>query len=176
MTSTREEKMTDAFLVIGSQYYALAAYCSEHMYLPVGVTLFHHAIEMLLKGILSKRMSSAELKKIGHNLEQLWKEIKSEIPDNRFSKYDMTIEKLNKVELIRYPDLIVDKGYVLSVRLGSPTPIDIPGTENLPQYQVNVTDLYEIASLMFEVFDIPINPYFKNTPPEIVNPMCRFNR
>lgn len=44
---TQEEKMSDAFLVSGSQSFVLGADCAEHLFLPVSVTRFHHAIELL---------------------------------------------------------------------------------------------------------------------------------
>ncbi len=79
MTPTREEKIVDAFLVFGSQYYALARYSAEHFYLPVSITLFHHSIEMLLKGFLSKSMAITELKRIGHDLVIRWSILKERV-------------------------------------------------------------------------------------------------
>jgi hypothetical protein len=35
--------------------------------------LFHHAIEMYLKGDLSREESPAHLRRYGHNLKRLWK-------------------------------------------------------------------------------------------------------
>lgn len=43
---TQEEKMSDAFLVSGSQSFVLGVYCAEHLFLPMSVTRFHHAIEL----------------------------------------------------------------------------------------------------------------------------------
>ena len=38
-TFTRKEKLSDAFLVLGSQYFAFARYSAENVYLPVSATL-----------------------------------------------------------------------------------------------------------------------------------------
>jgi len=77
------------------------------------------------------------------------------------------LQKLNQVEDLRYPDLIVEKGYILSIRLGPPTPLALPGTENLPQYNIDVSALDEIATTIFTLGNIPVTPYFKNTPVEL---------
>jgi hypothetical protein len=165
---TREEKMSDAFFVIGSQYYALATYCADQIYLPVAATLFHHAIEMLIKGFLAKRKTSAELKRLGHDLELLWQEFKAATGTPELARFDSTIVRLNEVELLRYPDAIVDKGFVLNVRLGTSIPIDLPGTEGMPQYLIDVSEVNAIAAAIFDAGSVPVSPYFKNTPPEMV--------
>ncbi len=87
----RSEKISDAFLVLGSQYYAHARYSVQFFYLPVSGTLFHHAIEMLLKGYLSKKMTLAELKSAGHSLVVLWELFKTEVTDLSLVRFDGTI-------------------------------------------------------------------------------------
>lgn len=166
---TREDRMVDAFLVLGSQYFALARYCAAQMYLPVSVTLFHHAVEMLLKGFLARSKTSRELKRFGHDLDVLWEEFKTATGDSGLARFDTTIAQLNRIELIRYPDAIVDQGYVLSVRLGPPVPVDMPGMEGTPQYLVNVSDLDEIATTVFKACQVSVTPFFKNAPQELRN-------
>jgi len=165
--SNQNEKARDAFLMLGSQYYSLARYCANQVYLPVCVTLFHHAIEMLLKGYLSKNKNLKELRNIGHNLNDLWSLFKIVSQDNSLNKFDDVIDKLNQVEDIRYPDLIVEKGYILSIRLGPPTPLDLPGTESLPQFDIDVSALDDVVIAIFTLGNIPVMPYFKNTPIEL---------
>jgi hypothetical protein len=97
---TRDEKLRAAFLVFGAQYYAHARYSAQVFYLPVSGTLFHHAIEMLLKGHLCATKSSQELKRIGHDLQVLWREFKDEVGDPRYSRFDPSVEQLDKVELL----------------------------------------------------------------------------
>jgi len=165
---SREEQMKDAFLVLGSQYYVHARYSAERFYLPVCVTLFHHAIEMLLKGFLSMSTSSNELRRIGHNLIALWELFKTTTSNIELSRFDITISRLNQIESLRYPDIIVDEGYVLNVRYGSPTPpLDLPGTEGLKQYFVDVSELDEIVTVIFDECKVSTTPYFKNAPTEL---------
>jgi len=101
--------MSDAFLVLGSQYYVHARYSAERFYLPVCVTLFHHAIEMLLKGFLSKNKSSKELKRIGHDLVALWDLFKTTTSDKVLARFDITISRLNQMESLRYPDILLTR-------------------------------------------------------------------
>jgi len=88
---------------------------------------------MLLKGFLSRRRTSAELKAISHELVTLWDLFKLTTGNDKLARFDVTISRLDRVELLRYPDLFVNEGYVLNVQLGPPTaPIDLPGAEQLP--------------------------------------------
>ena len=101
---SREDKLRDAFLVLGSQYFAHARYSAQIFYLPVSATLFHHSIEMLLKGYLIKFMKLDELKKIGHNLEKLWDEFKVLASRSDLVKYDQSIKR--HLDTVPYPDVI----------------------------------------------------------------------
>jgi hypothetical protein len=163
-TLTREDRISDAFLVIGSQYYVLARYSAGQFYLPVSVTLFHHAVEMLLKGYLSKRMTLAELKRIGHDLVTLWNRFMSDANAKELSRFDTTISHLDRVEMLRYPESMVDDGFALNVRIGTPIPLVLPGTEELPSYSVDVSDLDEIATAIFKACNVPVTPYFRDAP------------
>ncbi len=161
---SRADKMSDAFFMMGAEYFAVAEYCADAFYLPVGVTLFHHAIEMLLKGILARTKTSKELKALGHDLVALWQEFKSTVADPKLNRFDPTIMRLNDIELLRYPDTIVDKGFVLNVGRGTVGPMEMPGIEKLPQYFVDVLPLEEIAIAIFAAGNVPVTPYFRNTP------------
>ena len=166
---SHQEKMRDAFLVIGSQYFAHARYASQVFYLPVSATLFHHSIEMLLKGYLSRHKSSAELKKAGHSLTELWDLFKEHVGDKTLSRFDATIKELDKVELLRYPDAIVDEGYVLHVSLGKPViPLAFPGMEKVPNYYVDVSDMDAIAAEIYKACVVSPVPYFKGAPTDFL--------
>jgi hypothetical protein len=171
---SREDKLRDAFLVIGSQYFAHARYSSEQFYLPVSATLFHHAIEMLLKGYLCHGKSSAELKKIGHNLSALWDLFKKEIGEPTLSSFDAAIRELDKVELLRYPDAIVDDGYLLDVSYGKPVaPIAFPGMDSVPKYSVDVADIDTIAAAVYKACEVSPVPYFRGAPSEFITSLPR---
>jgi len=170
MTVTTEDKLADAFFVLGCQYYAIARFSAENLFMPVCATLFHHAIEMILKGYLVQNHSLSELKKIGHYLPKLWKLFKSTRKNNLELQLDTTISRLDQVEILRYPDSMVNDGFVLNIRQGSPTAArDIPGAENTPQYFVNVSDLDAIVLSIFSAREINPTVYFKSVPTELKN-------
>ncbi len=167
---TRDEKMRDAFLVLGAQYFAHARYSSEHFYLPVSATLFHHAIEMLLKGYLCATKSTRELRNIGHDLNGLWQEFKKGVNNPSHSQFDTAIGQLDRVELLRYPDSMVDDGFALHVSIGRPAaPIIFPGMELLPRYTVQVSELDAIAAAIFDACQVPPEPHFQSAPDEFLN-------
>jgi hypothetical protein len=135
----------------------------------VSATLFHHAIEMLLKGCLSLRKSSSELKNMGHDLIDLWHHFKADTGDTALSSFDGAIKELDKVELLRYPDAIVDEGYVLHVSLGRPpTPLAFPGMEEVPNYHIEVSDMDAIAAKVFEACAVNPALYFSGAPREFL--------
>ena len=164
---SRADKLSDAFLVLGSEYYALARYSSSVSYMPICATLFHHAIELLIKGYLIRGHTLDNLKKIGHDLSKLWYLFKTATVNTALERYNTTITQLDKVEMLRYPDAMVDQGFVLNVRLGVLAPVQLPGTSGLPQYFVNVSDLDDIALTIFSACSVNPTAYFRNTPTEL---------
>jgi class 3 adenylate cyclase len=68
-----DEGVIHEFFRYGSQYYLAGRYGVFASLLPVAANLHHHAIEMLLKGALSKSVTLKEMKdKPGHKLERCW--------------------------------------------------------------------------------------------------------
>jgi hypothetical protein len=125
---------------------------------------------MLLKGYLCTTKSSRELRDIGHDLVYLWQEFKSNVGDPKLSSFDTTIQELDKVELLRYPDSIIDDGYALHVSLGQPaSPIVFPSMEVLPQYSVDVLQLDAIAAAIFDECKVAPEPHFRSAPSEYIN-------
>ena len=117
----------EQFLKLGFQYYVAARYAFAAHLLPVCGNLFHHAIEMFIKGChFHAEMEEAEVKRklkdlgkkeFGHKLILLWvslKNLHSKSHDN-LNFFDDTIEKLDKFWDIRYPNkfLIEKKGMAI---------------------------------------------------------------
>src|SRR5947207_604246 len=104
---------------IGLQYYIAgrsAALCQQ---IPVAGNLFHHAIEMLLKGDLAKVQSLGELKKLSHSLARIWVEFKAKHPAETLTPYDALIIDLDKIEELRYPDSVMRNGAAISMGWGT---------------------------------------------------------
>ena len=163
----KSEALSAVNLDLGCQYYAIARYCATTNFSPIGATMFHHAIEMFLKGYLVRTHSSSRLKKIGHNLAKLWLMFKETTSDATLARYDHTISHLDRVELLRYADAMVNEGFMLNVRLGVLSPVRLPGLENLPQYNINVSDLDDIVLVVFAACSVNPKLGFRNTPSEL---------
>jgi hypothetical protein len=105
------EDIIHEFFRYGCQYYVAGRYGVFAGLIPVAANLHHHAIEMLLKGALSKKMTLEELKnKLGHKLEKTWDEFKAVANDSSLARFDQVIAELNKFEEIRYPDKLLQSG------------------------------------------------------------------
>lgn len=60
--------------------------------MPVAANLHHHAIEMLLKGALSKTMTLKDMKdKPGHKLDRCWREFKKQADDTKLNRFDQVM-------------------------------------------------------------------------------------
>ncbi len=96
------------YLRIGVQYYISGRFANLCSLSPVAGNLFHHGIEMLIKGRLLYKESAytpEELyEKFGHNLPKLWEEYKRTTDKQSLSKFDATVKDIHRWEEIRYPN------------------------------------------------------------------------
>jgi len=87
------ERMIDECFKYGSQYYVAGRYGVFAGLIPVAGNLHHHAIEMFLKGALSKTMTSEEMRrKLGHRLPKIWKKFKQRACDPSLSRFNRVIK------------------------------------------------------------------------------------
>jgi hypothetical protein len=118
--------------------------------MPVAANLHHHAIEMLLKGALSKTMTLKDMKnKLGHKLEKSWSEFKAAANDSSLSRFDKLITELEKFEEIRYPDKLLQSGASMMfdiTRAGA-----VHGAANAPQYKLCLEDVDDLVAEIFKV-------------------------
>src|SRR4051812_41410629 len=110
------------FFGLAFQYYIAARFAASAGLMPVVGTLFHHAIEMFLKGELCKRLSEQQRRKIGHRLTELWRAFKAQMADRSLDTFDTLISDLDKFEDIRFPEKIVSLGMSCTVGFGSRAP------------------------------------------------------
>ena len=71
--------------------------------------LFHHAVEMLLKGGLLQNRALSDAEKMGHSLKKMWRAFKEDFPEPYLKRHDETISSLGKFDAIRYWDAAVFK-------------------------------------------------------------------
>jgi hypothetical protein len=76
MTISPEDYRYSAFK-LGFQYYCTARYTAACSFVPLAGNLFHHAVEMLLKGTLARLIGVNRLRDLSHNLPKIWKELRN---------------------------------------------------------------------------------------------------
>jgi hypothetical protein len=138
-------------------------------------TLFHHAVEMILKaGLLRERGNLNKMRH--HHLKSLWKAFKKEFPDPRLTKHDQTISRLDKFEEIRYPDVKHSIG--MSAQWSGPLPgtITVRGMSRSPRQYALVVD--DIDALMADVIEASSwnPPVFASTNRAALTALRRHNK
>lgn len=127
--------------------------------------VLHHAVEMLLKGQLSKTLPLKDLKqpkKFGHNLLKLWKAFKDHFPSEDLAVFDPMIAELEKFEEIRYPDEIIDHGAVIAFGLGTgKLATNMTSGRAEPEYQIGVGDVDAFFSRLFPLCGINPKAYLQ---------------
>jgi hypothetical protein len=147
------DRLINEFFRYGSQYYVAGRYAVFAGFMPVAANLLHHAIEMFLKGALAENMAVEKLKdKLGHRLKRAWKEFKTQSADPTLAGFDKVIQRLDRFEVIRYPDVLLRAGGMFSFEItkaGAAMRSSSPGS--LPEY---VLCLEEIDELVVKILGI----------------------
>ena len=140
------------FYAIALEYYVsgrAALFCGSTF---ITGNLLHHAVEMLLKGQLSKTIPLAELKdrdKFGHRLPQLWTALKVLFATEDLTGFDAMIAELEEFEKIRYPDEILDRGAFIGIGYGRGKPVTNIAGRTAPQFQIGVGDVDAFFARLF---------------------------
>jgi hypothetical protein len=126
--------------------------------------LLHHAVEMLLKGQISKTTPLKDLKdrqKFGHKLRNLWVAFKNLLPAEDLTEFDPMIDELEKFERIRYPDEILANGACIGLRFGRGKPITNRTPEQTePEYQMGIGDVDALFARLFPLCRLNPKAYF----------------
>ena len=149
------------FFDLATKYYVAARLAARAVLLPVHGNLFHHAVEMYLKGALVGTLPMEQMKKppYSHDLTALWDRFKTKEADPALARFDPTIQALHEFESIRYPDKIVDKGMLASVAWQPHHAVTASGSAKMPpKYEFIIV---EIDNLVIEVLGrASVNPKF----------------
>ncbi len=143
-----------AFFDLGSQYYVAGRFAAFAGLNPVTGNLLHHAVEMYLKGALSKSKSLDEMKDLGHKLSTIWQEIKTQANDLSLDRFDDVVDTLDAFEGIRYPDKILQLGMESEIAIIKGPPASIgrsDTTRPLPRYRVCVQEIDELIEVLFTI-------------------------
>lgn len=159
---------SEYFYKIALEYYVsgrAARLCGNN--LVIG-NLLHHAVEMLLKGQLSKIITLEDLKnpdRFGHQLRPLWLAFKALAPAD-LTKFDSMITELDKFEKIRYPDKILSRGASIGLGFGRGKPVTkMTSGRKEPKYQVGIGDVDAFFGRLFPLCGINPPAYLSYLSP-----------
>jgi hypothetical protein len=154
------DRACEEFFQIGMQYYVAGRFAAFAQLNPVTANLLHHAIEMFMKGCLSKSLDLNELKQLGHNLPNIWKRLKVKANNPALDCFDKVIEELHHFEELRYPDKILTTGMSVLINIrNSPCPSAKSSPNRTePSYKMCVQEIDELATTLFLVGSV--NPAF----------------
>jgi hypothetical protein len=158
------ERVKHEYFHLATQYYTAARYSARAALTPVCGNLFHHAIELYMKGALSEHMSTKKLKGLRHKLRNTWARFKVEFPDASLERFDAPIRALDEFESIRYPEKLVGEGAVCvftferfdAARMASYSP------GSAPSYVLMITELDALVGLIFEKAQLNRAAFFFN--------------
>ena len=147
------------FFELGIHYYIAGRYAVFSGLVSIAGNLHHHAVELLPKGCLSDGVDFANLKKLRHSLTNLWDTFKKINPDSQLLEFDQTINDLDHLEDLRYPDEI-PKGKVVSISPGGIVKPVVPPQrgKEVPIYSLSYTELDKLVKALFRIGSI--NPAF----------------
>jgi hypothetical protein len=162
--------LEDAFLLVGMQYYIAARSAALANLIQVCGNLYHHALEMFLKAVISRKYTIGDLKSIfRHNLPKIWNAFKAEFSSTELIQFDTAIADLHKFENIRYPEGVSERGGLLFLEWDENSSQDTlePG---FPTYKINVIKIDYLVLKIFEVsssnfslcmYTLKSNPYVR---------------
>jgi hypothetical protein len=159
-----DEDTIHEFFRYGCQYYVAGRYGVFAALIPVAANLHHHAVEMLLKGALSKSMSLTEMKdKLGHELEKSWDAFKAQAGDAKLNRFDAVIRELTKFEDIRYPDNLLKNGasMMFDITKAGAAQSSVSGVSE-PQYKFCLEEIDELVGEIFKVASRNPEAYLKS--------------
>jgi hypothetical protein len=135
-------------ITLAIHYYAMGRAAAAFHLIPLAGNLLHHSVEMSIKGLLVTKLGLAKLRKISHNLEELWT---AAIATQRAMDSETrreTIEQLHRFEAIRYPDNILTHGAAIHVNwTGLPR---VGSSLTVPVYNLVIEHVDEIFRAVFK--------------------------
>ena len=178
--SWRRESMNDRererFFSTACDYYIAGRFAAFAGLNPVVGNLFHHAIEMYLKGALAKTKSLRELdKNFKHDLPKLWGAFKL-TNDAALTRFDTSIADLHRFEDIRYPDSILAKGMAATVEIVRSTIPNAYKGPAVPEYRVCVQEIDELVEAAFSAASFNPRYFFARGQPLVREFLIKENR
>jgi hypothetical protein len=145
-------------MMTGSQYYTTARFAMRAQRMPVCGNLFHHAVEMLLKGRACTKTTALRLEgQHGPQPQEAMAGIQEEFPDPSLQRHDKTISGLDEFEDIRYPNPEKVPSMLVGAEWSGPTAaLKTHGQLKAPkQYVLVVSPIDDLVADVFKVSSWP---------------------
>lgn len=138
-----------AFFSTASQYYISGRYAVLAGLVPVAGNLLHHAVEMYIKGALSRSLTLAELRPVGHDLNDAWRRLKNQAADAQLQRYDSVVCSLHRFETLRYPESVLTRGMIAEVGVKRPRLRGHLAGQREPRYALWLEDVDALVGAVF---------------------------
>ena len=146
------DRLKGKYYDFGFQYYVAGRCGVASQFDPVAGTLFHHAVEMLLKGALCDHVSKRKRRHMKHKLTPIWRAFKARYGAGLdLDNFDAIVAELQKFEEIRYPEKIV-RGSVSVFGFGMPTIKALGGS--VPAYNLAVGEINSLVKAICKAANI----------------------
>jgi HEPN domain-containing protein len=151
-SSEDKDRLRYMYFDTGLDYHIAARFAVIEQFNPLAANLFHHAIEMYLKGALCRTHDEYQRRKLGHKLRKIWKRFRVAYPDPALNKFDQCVSELDKYERIRYPEEVLRKGMASTINLSrgaQPAPSMVGPGRPEARYDLFVDELDALAKEIF---------------------------
>jgi hypothetical protein len=138
------------FYQLGIQYYIDARSSALAGSAPVFGNQFHHAVEMFLKGNLSKRMPLNKLKSMQHRLRKIWKEFKKQFSED-LSHFDELVKELDRFEDVRYPRPKPGGSLAISIDWSDPPTVAFINNRQVRVYRLVIPHMDRFIAELFRL-------------------------
>jgi len=134
------------------EYHVAARYAAFSGLSNVCGILFHHAMEMYLKGYLCSKLDVRQLTNLGHNLRKSWKAFKKDFSGSGLERFDETIHALDEHEFLRYPERVAPAGAMtIIINISKPkSQISNSKLNKGKQFDLVVDELDDLGKLILE--------------------------
>src|SRR5882762_792709 len=156
-----KETARDYYVNAAVQYHIAARFAAFAGFAYVCGVLFHHSVEMYLKGQLCLTHDEKQLKKLSHNLSESWKAYKQAVSWTGPDPFEDTILTLDAHEELRYPDRIASAGamtVLIDFSRAKSVPISKSELNRGKYFTLFVDDLDALASTIFRASKL--NPQY----------------
>jgi hypothetical protein len=137
------------YLDAATQYYAAGRFAVVNGLVPAAGNLFHHAIELYLRGSLWQQTNGRKRRKLGHPLGRAWRRFKQELGDSALDEFDGVIGELERFDDLRRPETILRLGTEVSFSfaISAPTPA-APVGRPVPKYVLVVDEIDRLVAVI----------------------------